>query len=320
MSHALSRRSFLTQTGLALAATPLISPLTTPSTPPAPEDFSIHLFSKHAQFLGYDELARVAVELGFDGLDLTVRAGGHVEPDRVETDLPKAVDAMKEAGLKPLMMTTALNDPADPLTRRVLETAAKQGIRTYRTAWFHYPDTGSLPEALAGFRQKMKGLAELNRQLGLRGAYQNHAGTYVGSSLWEIHELLRETPPEAMGCQYDIRHATVEGGQSWTTGLRLIAPRINSLDIKDFQWEAVGGKSKLVNKPLGEGTVEFARYFQLVKKLGVRGPISLHFEYDLGGAEGGSRTPAISKETIYTALRRDVQTLRRMLKEGGLVG
>jgi len=303
-----------------LAATPLISPFAAAATLPAAEDFSIHLFSKHAQFLGYDELARVAAELGFDGLDLTVRPGGHVEPERVETDLPKAVDAMKKAGLKPLMMTTALNDPVDPLTRRVLETAAKQGIRTYRSAWFHYPDAGSLPEALAGFRQKIKGLAEMNRQLGLRGAYQNHAGTYVGSSLWEIHELLRETPPEAMGCQYDIRHATVEGGQSWATGLRLIAPRINSLDIKDFQWEAVGGKSKLINKPLGEGTVEFTRYFQMLKKLGVRGPISLHFEYDLGGAQEGSRTPTMPRETIFAAMRRDVQTLRRMLKEAGLVG
>lgn len=317
MANSCSRRQFLARTSAALAAGALLRPTLLPAQT-ADDAFGIHLFSKHLQFLGYDELARVAADLGFDGLDLTVRPGGHVEPASVTTDLPRAVAALRKAGLNPLMMTTALSDPADPLTRTVLQTAAREGLRYYRTAWFQYPTAGSLPEALAGFRQKINGLAKLNEEFGLRGAYQNHAGTYVGASLWEIHELLREAPPAAMGCQYDIRHATVEGGLSWTTGLRLIAPRVNSLDIKDFRWETEGGNAKLVNTPLGEGTVEFDRYFQLVKQHGIRGPISLHFEYDLGGAEGGSRTPTMPKMRIYAAMRRDVQTLKRMLADAGL--
>lgn len=315
MTPTLSRRDFLTRTAGALAVSPLVnlSPLFDET-----DAFGIHLFSKHLQFLNYDDLARAAADLGFDGLDLTVRPGGHVEPARVATDLPKAVAAMRKAGLKPLMMTTAISDPADPLTRAVLQAAAREGIRYYRMAWFQYPAAGSLPEAIAGFRQKINGLAKLNQELGVQGAYQNHAGTYVGASLWEIHELLRETPRGAMGCQYDIRHATVEGGMSWTTGLRLIAPRINSIDIKDFRWETEGGKAKLVNMPLGEGTVDFAKYLDLVKQLGVRGPISQHFEYDLGGAEGGSRTPTMARDAIFTAMRRDVQTLRGMLGKARL--
>lgn len=317
MANFLSRRQFLARTSAALAASSVLGPDAV-SAPVEPDAFSIHLFSKHLQFLDYDELARAAADLGFEGLDLTVRPGGHVEPAKVATDLPRAVAAMRKAGLRPLMMTTALNDPADPLTRTVLQTAAREGIRYYRTAWFRYPEAGSLPEALAGFRQKISGLAKMNQEFGLQGAYQNHAGIYVGASLWEIHELLREAPVAAMGCQYDIRHATVEGGQSWTTGLRLLAPRINSLDIKDFRWENENGKAKLVNVPLGQGTVEFARYFQLLRQHGVRGPISLHFEYDLGGAEGGSRTPTMPKEAIFAAMRQDIRTLKRLLSDAGL--
>ncbi len=317
MNAPLTRRDFLARAGMALAATPLIEPLAFATAPPD-DAFRINLFSKHAQFLNYADLARTAADLGFEGLDLTVRPGGHVEPERVLSDLPKAVAALRKAGLNPTMMTTAINDPADPVSRKILETAAGEGIRYYRTAWFQYPTTGSLPEALAGFRRKMAGLAELNQRLGIRGAYQNHAGTYVGASLWEIHELLRETPPEWLGCQYDIRHATVEGGLSWSTGLRLIAPRINSLDIKDSRWETDGHKQKLVNTPLGEGTVDFTRYFQLVKQYGIRGPISLHFEYDLGGAEAGNRTPKMAKDAIFAAMRRDVQTLRQWLNTAGL--
>jgi sugar phosphate isomerase/epimerase len=318
MPNSLTRRDFLGRTGLVLAAAPLLTPRAE-ATPPAEEDaFRIHLFSKHAQFLDYADLARTAADLGFEGLDLTVRPGGHVEPERVQTDLPRATDAIRKVGLQPLMMTTAINDPADPVSRKILETAAREGIRYYRMAWFQYPPVGSLPEALAGFRRKVAGLAELNQRLGLHGAYQNHAGTYVGASLWEIYDLLRDVPPAAVGCQYDIRHATVEGGMSWKTGLRLMAPRINSLDIKDFRWETDGHRSKLVNTPLGEGTVDFPGYFQLVKQYGIRGPISLHFEYDLGGAEAGNRNPTMAKDAIFAAMRRDVQTLKQLLGAAGL--
>ena len=44
-------------------------------------------------------MAAVANDLGFDGVDLSVRPGGHVEPDNVETDLPKAIEALADNGL-----------------------------------------------------------------------------------------------------------------------------------------------------------------------------------------------------------------------------
>jgi L-ribulose-5-phosphate 3-epimerase len=43
----------------------------------------IAIFSKHLEFLEGDELAKGAKEIGFDGIDLAVRKGGHVEPERV---------------------------------------------------------------------------------------------------------------------------------------------------------------------------------------------------------------------------------------------
>ena len=52
----------------------------------------IYLFSKHLQFLDYEEM-------GFDGIDLTVRPKGHVLPLNVEKDLPKATNAANKVGL-----------------------------------------------------------------------------------------------------------------------------------------------------------------------------------------------------------------------------
>ena len=48
----------------------------------------ICVFSKHLQWANVKEAAAVAKEIGYDGIDLTVRAGGHVLPERVEADLP----------------------------------------------------------------------------------------------------------------------------------------------------------------------------------------------------------------------------------------
>jgi hypothetical protein len=70
------------------------------------------------------ELGRSLKALGFDGVDLTVRPGGHVYPTRVATDLPVFVDALRHEGLAVPMITTELLSDADPVAQPTLETAA----------------------------------------------------------------------------------------------------------------------------------------------------------------------------------------------------
>src|SRR4051794_12511775 len=82
---------------------------------PDPSPLKVSIFSKHLQFLNYGDMAEVAAQLGFDGIDLTVRPEGHVIPERVETDLPKAIEAMRKVGLTALLMTTAIEDARNPV-------------------------------------------------------------------------------------------------------------------------------------------------------------------------------------------------------------
>src|SRR6185437_11041776 len=49
----------------------------------AKRSLKVAAFSKHLQFLEGPELAQTAAGLGFDGIDITVRAGGHIEPAEV---------------------------------------------------------------------------------------------------------------------------------------------------------------------------------------------------------------------------------------------
>ena len=279
------------------------------------ESLEVHIFSKHLQFLDYKEMGQMVKYMGFDGADLTVRPGGHVLPENAKKDLPKAVEGLRLAGLEPRMMTTAITDASDEVNQILLETAAKNGIRNYRMGWFRYPKTESIISALETMTQKTKDIAELNKRFGLQGSYQNHSGAYfVGASLWEVEKLLSETQLPEMGCQFDIRHAVVEGGLSWPNNLRLVQPRINTIVLKDCKWEKIDDEWKVVNTPIGEGMVDFDKYFKLLKKYQIVAPVSLHLEYDLGGAQFGKKEITMDRDKIYTLMKKDLDTVHKLWK------
>ena len=109
--------------------------------------------------------------------------------------------------------------------------------------------------------------------------------------------MLEKADKEFTGVQYDIRHAVVEGGLSWRNGLRLIQPHVKILAIKDFLWQKKNGAYVVQDVPLGEGMVDFKSYFTLLKEYSLNVPISLHYEYPLGGAEHGNTEITVNKKS-----------------------
>src|SRR5215212_1819156 len=156
-----SRRRFLKKSLLTGSLFPLMYQNLLAAETGKAAPLKIHIFSKHLQFLDYKDMAKAAVKMGFDGIDLTVRPKGHVLPERVETDLPKAIEAMRQVGFTPSMMTTAIEDAANVTDVRVLEAAVKQGIKYYRMNWYPYPEGKSMPEALQNYQQKVTDLSHL---------------------------------------------------------------------------------------------------------------------------------------------------------------
>ncbi len=311
----LSRRTFLA-TSLAAGAGLVVSGIPKVAAQPlvAPNR-SVCIFSKHLQWLPVPEAAKAAAELGFDGLDLTVRRGGHVEPERVEAELPRAVEAIRKSGLQVPMIVTDVIDPTDPLSETVLKTAGRLGIKYYRTAYLKYRPNSDVMTDLARYTKQMQRLAALNEKYNIQGAYQNHAGTNVGSAVWDLRIILEAVDSRWLGVQYDIKHAVAEGGQSWVNGLDVLKPYINCFDIKDFIWEKVDGKWRNQNVPLGEGMVDFKQYFSLLNKYNLSGPMSVHYEYPLGGADHGKKELMMDRDKVLVAMKKDLDTLRVMLAE-----
>ncbi len=312
------RRAFVKRTlgaGAALLLNPLVTECSTPNVK-SEDGLITHIFSKHLQFLNYRDMADAAAELGFDGVDLTVRPKGHVEPEKVMDDLPLAVEAIKKAGLRADMMVTRVTDADQKTHKNVLKTAASQGVKYYRMGYLNFHDDRTIPQSLEHHREVMLRLAEFNRSLNLMGAYQNHAGMRVGAEIWDLWHLMKDISPSQLGVQYDVRHAMVEGGTSWENGLRLIEKQITSIVLKDYIWKRDGGKWKVVNVPLGEGMVDWINYFKLLKSKGITVPVTIHYEYDLGGVEHGDRTiHGKSKKEIFGMMKKDLELAKRIWSE-----
>ncbi|MDA3867582.1 MAG: TIM barrel protein [Salinivirgaceae bacterium] len=279
----------------------------------------LNVFSKPLVCFDYDELATILADAGADGIDLSVRAGGHVLPENVERDLPLAVEAAHKKGLTIEMIVTAINNADDPMTERILKTASSLGIKYYRMGYFGYNEKLGVMENLQKIKPKLKKLEALNRKYNIHGAYQNHYGGPVGGAVWDLYELLHDLDPQYIGCQYDIRHAVAEGGNAWKIGLKLIAPWVKCTVLKDFLWEKTELGWKPVSVPMGEGMVNFDDYFKLIKEYGISGPISIHLEYPPFERQERALSTQEKKTKFTEAIKKDIQFSKKELLDHALM-
>lgn len=300
MKTGINRRSFLKQSATLVAATGFL-PTTISAASEKIGPWKFCAFEKAVQFLSFDEVADFMAELGFDGIEATVRPGGHVLPERVEDDLPEFVEALKKRGLEITILTSGINSISQPHTEKVLRTAARLGIKRYRMLWWRYDLNKPIWEQTEALRPVVKDLVALNRELKITGLYQNHAGAnMVGASLWDIYSLIRQYDPADIGLAYDVRHAQVEAGLAWPAQFQLVKSHVAAVCVKDYDWQG----NKVVSVPLGEGRVD-KKIFDGLKKTNFSGPISVHVEYG-----ESNRDPKFFSE----AFRKDFTTLKAWLK------
>jgi len=311
----MERRNFIKTTGLSVAGLSLAragrtSTLKTGKALKRP----VCVFTKSLQFLSLEDLGAVLGKIGFDGADISVRTGGHIEPKNVKTEIPNVLKILRKYGVEIPMMVTGITDPSEPFALETLQAAADSGIKYYRTGYYKYDLSKSIEQNLDGHRKTVEKLAALNEKLGIAGGYQNHSGVNVGAPVWDLYELLKDVDPRYMGVQYDIRHAITEAGYSWKLGMKRIAPWIRTIDIKDFVWGKLpNGQWKHSNVPLGEGIVNFDEFLKEYAGLNVEAPISIHYEYDLGGAETGKKETTMDHEKIYQLMKNDLDWFRKSL-------
>jgi hypothetical protein len=111
-----------------------------------------------------------------------------------------------------------------------------------------------------------------------------------------------------------------EGIKRLVAGASLTAPMMRGVALKDFYWEKnIKGEWEPRWCAIGQGMVHFLHFFEFMRERRFSGPIQLRFEYpEMGGANLGKRTIAISRKVFIEIVRRDLTRVRTMMRQAGL--
>jgi len=321
----LGRRDFIARAGLTAAASVLApssllaaeSSATTVAPSPANATYDIGLLEKwffdggDGGPLKYtpDQMAQTLDEIGLD-LELTLRRNGHITQENALDELPVMAAALAKKNRRMLWVALDTVRPDEPHWEQAIRTAKELGIPQYRHRGFQFSRDRPLKEQIASFNSMAKEFAAANREIGIQAVYQTHAGaSFAGSAAWDLDQILDDIDPKYFGVAFDTRHVMVEQGLSWSTAVKLLAPRTVALCVKDFRWE----DGRVVEVPFGQGWVKKAIVDQVIAAHGGPLPICIHVEHFRNAAGRLYPVPFAERAGIVEAFRADARVLREWL-------
>lgn len=275
------------------------------------------MFSKHLQSMSVSEAGRTIKQLGFDGVELTVRRGGHVQPEKVRDDLPRAVEELTELGLAAPAIVVEIHNRREPLSEDVCKAAALAGATVLRTSGHPYTRFGTIREQIAAARTDAGDLEALGREYGVRLCIHCHSGDMLSAQGGILADIIDQTDPRYVGVSLDIGHLTVEGGASgWRQSIDLLQDRVGIVAVKSFGWfqelDPETREKRWIPQllPLEEGNAQWRQAFKLLRQVGWdkdgRALVSIHSEYQGGGSWRNLSVPELIEQT-----RQDFEWLRQ---------
>lgn len=237
-------------------------------------------YSANMARVPYPQLGDIAAQIGYEGIDLTVMIGGHVDPRITNVDLVRAFENVRGSGLEVPMISTNITTVADPTCYPVLYLTGHSQVPLFRLGYWQYGENAPIQQRLSQVRQELQQIIALAQRCDITAMFPNRAGEFVGESVWDAQSIIGGMDPRWVGFYFDPAEATAEGGAGgWEAALRLALPRLKALSLQDFYWKKEGNDWKLQKCALGEGMVDWQKFFSLVAAAQFTGPISIHMEY-----------------------------------------
>lgn len=274
------------------------------------------MFSKMLQEFTVAEAGDIIKDIGLDGLDLTVRPGGHILPENVETDLPRAVETLRGKGLSVPMITTGLESAEDPAAEATFRTAAACGIPALKLGYWQVREFGTMRAKIAEAKEALVGINALAEKHGVSANIHSHSGDFLSACAPVVWMLIEPYDPRCIGAYPDLAHIGLEGGRSgWKQALDILGDRINIVGVKNgglFPTKDEEGNTRWQGRvvPVWEGLTPFPAAFGYLKQLGFDGPCTFHSEY-----KGGFSFRDLSTDELIEQTRKDVEYVRGVLAE-----
>jgi sugar phosphate isomerase/epimerase len=319
-------------------------PLTSSPTAVAGGKPLLTLYSISLQWASYEEAADTAANAGWPAIGWTVRGGGHVLPENVRRDLPKAVAAAKKSGLHVPIIITPVRDSDYEYAEAYLDTMSKLGLRYYQAPPFgQYDYTKDLQPQIDLWKPRVEKLAKLNEKYGTTAVYHMEGGAgNIGGGGWDLWLAVKDFDTKYVGMDMDLGHGTMKGGPEVWELFRFAHKNILSVASKDIRWAK---KTDIPQGPRrsdpstdwpwtadyvvpGTGMVNFKAAFEYMKSIGFSGSFLHYSEYFVNVP--GRQEPVsllrpnvpkdVPKDLYIASLRRDYDFFAKMISQAGYPG
>jgi sugar phosphate isomerase/epimerase len=283
------------RTAIAALGSASILPRTFAQNPPAPGEEAkpkfgysaphrntpmLCVFSRSLARVPYAQLGDIAGQLGFEGVDLTVLIGGHVDPRVTSVDLIRAFESIRGSNLEVPMITTSIVTAIEPTSYPVMYLTGHSQIPLFRLGLWTYDDQIPIRQRHLMVQRDLMQIVSLAQRCDICAMIPNHAGSYIGEATWDAQSILEPIDPHWAGHMFDPAEATIEGGLGgWEAALRLALPRLKAVSLQDFYWAKEGASWTVRKCPLGEGMVDWDKFFGILAAAKFTGPISIAMEY-----------------------------------------
>jgi L-ribulose-5-phosphate 3-epimerase len=241
---------------------------------------AICLYSDQMMKVGYSEMGQLLGMLGFDGVEITVQQGGHVplEGD-IDLHLERSIEAMTGSGIEVPVVSTSLATATNKSLQAIMWWASEMGIPLFRPGHWQIQD-GNLAASAMTAQREISWLAQLGRNTKLSVAIHNSTPDFVGSNVADLNGLIRPFDP-LIGFDFDIGYATgMSDAAGGLAALQIALPRLKMATARDVAWsKEADGTKKLTQCPLGEGLVDWPKFFSALAQANFTGPITLQVDY-----------------------------------------
>lgn len=214
----------------------------------------ICLYSRLLPDVEYPDMAPILSGMGFDGCDLSVQQGGTVEPFQISVDLVRAVEVFQGRGLEVPLITTTFVSATEPWARNVLYITGGTGVPFFRPGYWRFPGA-----SLAGMKAQIVGLASVGRAYNMAMGVPNTASEAV----------IADLDPKWVGYDFDPSQATPD------LPLERAMPRVKMFILRDARRQ----NGQLAPCPLGDGIVDWGKFFDTIAHAKFSGPLTLQSDY-----------------------------------------
>lgn len=236
---------------------------------------TLSVFTKPWRELPLRQLGTLVCRLGFQAIELPIRPGYQVPPERAGTLLPDAVRILAESGI-------SVASVASTPEHGIVDACACAGVSLIRDMARVLPGE-RYTDAEIRLRAEYARLGPALASAGVRLGIQNHAGSFVPNALG-LRALLSDLDPAVFVAVWDAAHEAL-AGMAPQYALDVIAPRLGMVNLKNGYWRRKGdcgatGQAWEVAWTGGQaGLARWDEVVRLLQSSGYSGVICLTAEY-----------------------------------------